>query len=127
MKILAIWITKGLFIFVIYIAEWNVCSNLSTKMTFHEKNDEKDFNDLLNKTKSGEIYITTINTNNIKELKGMPPNAYGYGLMLTIGSDIFFLKLQLYIEESAANVGSRIYYRTRCDVSNWRKIMSQQI
>ena len=28
MKILAIWITKGLFIFVICIAEWNVCSNL---------------------------------------------------------------------------------------------------
>lgn len=31
MKILAIWITKGLFIFVIYIAEWNVCSNLGIK------------------------------------------------------------------------------------------------
>ena len=28
MKILAIWITKGLFIFVVCIAEWNVCSNL---------------------------------------------------------------------------------------------------
>lgn len=28
MKILAIWITKGLFIFVICIAEWNVCGNL---------------------------------------------------------------------------------------------------
>ena len=30
MKILAIWITKGLFIFVVCIADWNVCSNLGT-------------------------------------------------------------------------------------------------
>ena len=37
MKILAIWITKGLFIFVICIAEWNVCSNLDR---FYQKTFE---------------------------------------------------------------------------------------
>ena len=31
---MAIWITKGLFIFVICIAEWNVCSNLDNLKFF---------------------------------------------------------------------------------------------
>ena len=66
-------------------------------------------------------------TNNITDLTGMPSNAYGYGLMLTIGSLVPYLKLQIYIEESAINTGSKIYYRTRCDRGNWRKIMTQQI
>ena len=43
MKILAIWITKGLFIFVICIAEWNVCSNLirykDYSVVFNENGD----------------------------------------------------------------------------------------
>lgn len=43
MKILAIWITKGLFIFVICIAEWNVCSNLSD---FKNINSDSSLNTL---------------------------------------------------------------------------------
>lgn len=39
MKILAIWITKGLFIFVICIAEWNVCSNLGAKIRIGNTNE----------------------------------------------------------------------------------------
>ena len=39
MKILAIWITKGLFIFVICIAEWNVCSNLTFRYSFDVNED----------------------------------------------------------------------------------------
>ena len=42
-KISAIWITKGSFIFVICIAEWNVCSNLirykDYSVVFNENGD----------------------------------------------------------------------------------------
>ena len=65
--------------------------------------------------------------NDITKLTGMPSNAYGYGLMLTVGSLVPYLKLQIYIEESAINTGSKIYYRTRCDSGNWRRIMTQAL
>ena len=39
MKILAIWITKGLFIFVICIVEWNICSNLKHIINPSDMND----------------------------------------------------------------------------------------
>lgn len=40
MKILAIWITKRLFIFVVCIAEWNVCSNLGKIPTYNGNIDK---------------------------------------------------------------------------------------
>ena len=49
MKILAIWITKGLFIFVVCIAEWNVCSNLGFRGSFLEYKEV---------TKKGEYIFT---------------------------------------------------------------------
>ena len=56
MKILAIWITKGLFIFVVCIAEWNVCSNLVKRTVFNLKiNVEK-----------GKEYTTRIDYSSIK-------------------------------------------------------------
>ena len=59
MKIFAIWITKGLFIFVIYIAEWNVCSNLGSKLEIFKPvfSDNKSFNI----KESIIIYIAIIN------------------------------------------------------------------
>ena len=51
-KISAIWITKGLFIFVVCIAEWNVCSNLGL-MYYERINLKSDSN---NYTFNGKVY-----------------------------------------------------------------------
>lgn len=64
MKILAIWITKGLFIFVIYIAEWNVCSNL---ILINNPNDINEFKEgfaagMINNSTSEQVKNTPIPT-----------------------------------------------------------------
>ena len=58
MKILAIWITKGLFIFVVCIAEWNVCSNLG----FNQFGTVKFYNDIIER--NIDSFSTWINNKN---------------------------------------------------------------
>lgn len=70
---MAIWITKGLFIFVVCIAEWNVCSNLNNlsnytyytplilKHTQLSEENLKQYNNNLFDLPTG-IYLTNFTT-----------------------------------------------------------------
>ena len=68
---MAIWITKGLFIFVICIAEWNVCSNLLNytegKINYISCNPiEQEYNYCI---KLGKIVVCSLYLNNINTTK----------------------------------------------------------
>lgn len=107
MKILAIWITKGLFIFVVCIADWNVCSNLGIKLLSPTINTDNVSNLETKIIQIGKIVIVNIKNLILKTsgvgviiIENLPRANYRY--FSTLSSDsgnqniIFYFKFDDY-------------------------------
>lgn len=87
-------------------------------------NKVTDFDTLFNDANEGNIFFTYVTSDNVAEFKGFPAGAYGYGLMITLGSKISYLKLQIYIIETGTTQSNlKIYYRTRISDNSWKSII----
>ena len=110
MKILAIWITKGLFIFVICIAEWNVCSNLGNGLNIYKNILFMSNNDVFTlsydelKIKSGRGVATIILSvsseyNNAAKYFGIIHKA-GYNINQDIVYDIIKTNINIVLSQT---------------------------
>lgn len=107
---MAIWITKGLFIFVICIAEWNVCSNLDLNLgnngTWQNLNNQSIFDVFMARNRVGihSLY-------NVKDLPEQIPQGCYVIIIKGIERMVCISEYGIYLTIAKANTWQKTWQK----------------